>query len=191
MICDGCAEWILPLIDFGTGTVRCPLCSHLASRRFLPLFVVTGASGVGKTAVIPQLQQKMPDWDIFEIDMLWDSGRDWQMIKCNWLRISHSIHQSDRPVMLCGSILPDQLERCEAGIFFPNIYWLALDCSPELQAQRLRARSSFRNCTEEFIAEQRKFAEWFRTHGDNDFVPPLVRVKHERNQRRTIDGTSF
>lgn len=32
----------------------------------LPLFIVTGASGSGKTYVIKQLRRLMPDYDIFD-----------------------------------------------------------------------------------------------------------------------------
>lgn len=34
----------------------------------LPLFIVTGASGVGKTTVIKELRRIMPEFDVFGTD---------------------------------------------------------------------------------------------------------------------------
>ena len=45
----------------------------------------------GKTAVITELRRLLPEWEVFETDILWDSGGDWQFVRSNWLRIAHSI----------------------------------------------------------------------------------------------------
>jgi hypothetical protein len=174
MICDRCGEWVQPVIDYAQSVAICTACGYRNPRRFLPLFVVTGASGTGKTAIVPELRKLLPAWDVFETDVLRDSGEDWQFIKCNWLRITHSIHQSARPVVLCGSILPDQLRKCETWPFFPRIYWLALTCNAETQAARLRARPAFRGSTEAFIRDQQSFRQWFLDHSDTAFDPSLV-----------------
>ena len=36
----------------------------------IPLFIVTGASGTGKTTVIKELRGLLPDVDIFDIDSI-------------------------------------------------------------------------------------------------------------------------
>lgn len=180
MICDGCGEWIVPRVDHALGTAACPLCSHRNLRRFLPLFVVIGASGVGKTAVVPELRRLLPAWDIFETDILWDSGQDWQFIKCNWLRIAHSLHQSARAVLLCGSIMPDQLAQCGTPTLFPRIHSLALTCDADVQTPRLQARPAFRGSTREFIRAQQEFRQWFLEHAATDFNPSLVLVDTTR-----------
>jgi len=56
----------------------------------------------------------LPDWEIFETDILWDSAGDWNMVKCNWLRIAHSIAQSGRPTLLCVTMRPAEIESCES-----------------------------------------------------------------------------
>src|SRR5262245_28553578 len=84
MICQSCEEWMTPIVNTDRRIVQCSMCGHQQAHRFLPLFIVTGPSGAGKTAIVPALQQLVPTWDVFETDILWDSGGDWNMTACNW-----------------------------------------------------------------------------------------------------------
>ncbi len=156
--------------------MRCPECGHIEARPFYPLFIVTGPSGVGKTAVVSELQRLLPDWEIFETDILWDSGQDWQMIKCNWLRIADSLaaRPHGRPTILCGTMVPADLEACSERLYFQTIHWLALLCDADVLAQRLQARPAWRGCTEAFIAEHLQFADWLREQAATAFDPPLT-----------------
>ena len=176
MVCDGCGAWAAPIVHIEAQTVRCPECGHVAPRRFLPLFIMTGASGTGKTAVIPALRRLLPDWEVFETDILWDSGGDWQMVFCNWLRIAHSVAQGGRPTMLCGTTVPERIDGCESRGLFPAVHYLALDCDDAVRAARLRARPAWRGCTEEFIAGQQTLAQWLRDNAVTAFDPPLTLV---------------
>ena len=104
--------WIEPLFDKSRSQIsRCPECGHVGSRRFLSLFIVTGPSGTGKTAVVSELQRLLPDWEVFETDILWDSGHDWNMIKANWLRIADNLAQRPhgRLTILCGTMQPEDI----------------------------------------------------------------------------------
>jgi hypothetical protein len=123
------------------------MCGHQQAHRFLPLFIVTDPSGAGKTAIVLALQQLLPDWDVFETDILWDSGGDWTMVKCNWLRIAQQIAQrpAGNPTILCGTILPDQIAGCPSLPLFSAVHWLALltivettNVSIEATASRVR-----------------------------------------------------
>ena len=58
-----------------------PLLGLVSFAGQLPLFIVTGASGAGKTCVVPELRRLLPDWEVFETDILWDSGGDWFFVK--------------------------------------------------------------------------------------------------------------
>lgn len=60
MICDRCGKWIHPVVDYAQSIATCTFCGYRNPRRFLPLFVVTGASGTGKTAAVPELR-KLPE----------------------------------------------------------------------------------------------------------------------------------
>ncbi|HET9222916.1 MAG TPA: hypothetical protein VFO07_10450 [Roseiflexaceae bacterium] len=142
------------------------------------MFIVTGPSGVGKTAIVPALQQLLPDWDVFETDILWDSGGDWTMSACNWLRIAQHIAQrpTGKPTILCGTMLPDRIADCPSLPLFSAVYWLALLCEPTTLADRLRRRPAWRGWDEAKIAEHLQFADWFRSHAQAAFDPPLAIV---------------
>jgi hypothetical protein len=176
MICQHCQEWMTPQVNGEPRAVHCPHCGGLQGHRFLPLLLVTGPSGVGKTAVLHELQRLLPAWDVFDIDILWDSGLNWVMVLGNWLRIAQSIAQRPvpNPTILCGTILPERIAACPEHILFREIHWLALLCEPEEHARRLRARPAWRGWTEEQIAEHLRFAEWFRTNAATAFEPPLT-----------------
>lgn len=176
MICGACREWIEPIRDKKAQTVACPKCGRVESRPFLPLFIVTGPSGAGKTAVVADLQRLMPDWEVFETELLWDSGGDWNTVKCNWLRIADFIahREPSRLTILCGTMQPQDLESCESRDCFSRIHWLALLCDEETLARRLRARPAWRGCDETFIAEQLNYARWFRKNAETAFDPPLM-----------------
>jgi len=174
MICRACQTWIIPFVDKQARTLGCPDCGYLEQRQLLPLFIVTGPSGVGKTTIVPELQCLLPDWLVFETDILWDSHGDWNTIKCNWLHIANFLAQSGRLTILCGTMQPMELESCPSRIFFSTIYWLALHCDPQLLADRLRARPVWRGCDEDFIARHQQYLQWFVDNATTAFEPPLT-----------------
>lgn len=173
MVCNGCAGWIDPVREYEAGTIRCPDCGHTEPRRFLPLFIVTGPSGVGKTTVIEELWRLLPDFEIFETDIIWDSGGDWQSVKCSWLRIADSLAQRGRPTILCGTMNPDEIDQCESRAAFPRIHYLALECEDAVLIERLRARPAWRGSTDAFIAQSLEYARWYRENAKTRFDPPL------------------
>lgn len=144
--------------------------------RLLPLFIVTGASGVGKTSVVEPLQQIMPDWQVFETDILWDSGRDWQFVRQNWLRIAHCIAQTGRATILCGTHLPEQIDACDCREFLSPVHYLILHCEDETLVARLQGRPAWHNQTDAFIAEQRRFNRWLVENATTAFDPPAALV---------------
>ena len=44
--------------EINGNTVRCPKCGHTWEKRTLPLFILTGCSGVGKTTTAQYILQK-------------------------------------------------------------------------------------------------------------------------------------
>lgn len=166
-----------PTVDRAAQAVRCPACGHVTPRRLLPLFIVSGASGTGKTTLVPLLQRLLsPAWDVFETDILWDSGGDWNMAKCNWLRIADHLTQAGRPVLLCGTMRPDETEACETRPLFSIVCYAALTCEEATLVSRLRARPAWRGCDDEFIAESVNYNRWFVDNARTAFDPPLFVV---------------
>ena len=175
IVCNGCGAYIQPLVNAEAQSVRCPQCAHDEPMRILPLFIVTGASGVGKTAIVPELRRLLPDWDIFETDVM--HAADWQQQRSNWLRVAHAIAQSGRHTILCGTMLTADIDQCDYRPFFSQIYYLNLHCADETRAARLRARPAWRGCDEAFIEKHRQFAQWLLEQATTAFDPPLVTVE--------------
>lgn len=140
----------------------------------LPFFIVTGASGAGKSTVVPELRRLLPDFDVFDMDLL--AADDWQQVKWNWLKIAHSIAQSGRGTVLCGTVVPENLAGAPYLPYFDGIYYLNLHCDDETRAARLRARPAYRGTTEEFIADHANFARWLLEHAATAFDPPMPTV---------------
>ena len=154
--------------------LRCPGCGDSLPVPGLPLFVVTGASGAGKTTITGPLRRLLPDCDVFEADLIlqvsalgWDAWRD------TWLLLAHGAALNGRATVLCGSLLPDQLESLPARKLLGPIHFCNLDCPGELLASRLRARPSWRfwqqDSLETAIDDHQRFAAWLRTHIEPSF----------------------
>ena len=125
--------------------------------------------------MLSHLQEQLPDWEVFETDILWDSGREWDWVWANWLRIVDTLARRPhgRLTILCGTVLPDRIARASAGLAFRAIHWLALSCDEETLESRLRERPAWRGCTDTFIAEQRVLRQWLLDNAREAFDPHL------------------
>jgi RNase adaptor protein for sRNA GlmZ degradation len=148
------------------GTVlRCPRCGAGQQIPALPLFVVTGASGTGKTTITAPLRRQLPDCDVFEIDVIWHAaaalGLDsWRN---TWLQLAHAVALNGRATVLCGSLMPSQLETLPARKLTGPIHFCTLDCPDAVLDARLRSRPAWRGTsTETAIAEHQRFTTWLR-----------------------------
>jgi hypothetical protein len=54
----------------GRQELKCPRCGAVQQAPALPLFVVTGASGTGKTTITGPLGQRLPDFEVFDADII-------------------------------------------------------------------------------------------------------------------------
>src|SRR5215475_13332482 len=89
---------------------QCPVCgSRQDGVARAPLFVVTGASGSGKTAILAPLAAALAsDCVAFDADMLLDAAGalsrgqpiDWPAFHAALLAVAHGIAQSGRPTVL-------------------------------------------------------------------------------------------
>jgi tRNA uridine 5-carbamoylmethylation protein Kti12 len=78
----------------------------------VPLFIVTGSSGSGKTYVIHDLRKILPDFDIFDIDNLREIGiSDEQQIRNVWLRVARNTAESGRMTIICGTAMIWDIEK--------------------------------------------------------------------------------
>jgi hypothetical protein len=87
----------------------------------------------------------------------------WDAWRSTWLELAHAIALSGRATVLCGSLLPGQLERLPARRLVGRLHFASLDCPDDVLAQRLRSRPAWRGTSSETaISEQQRFAAWLR-----------------------------
>jgi hypothetical protein len=74
-----------------------------------------------------------------------------------WLRMAAMIHQSGRPVVLCGTVVPPEFEDLPERVFFSDIHYLAL-VGEQGRCGRGCARLAWREWDEPRIAEMLEFS---------------------------------
>lgn len=148
----------------------CPECGYKHLFRRLPLFIVCGASGTGKTAICESLIHSARGYIPLEGDILWcsafdkpdDNYRDFFEI---WLRMAKNIGQSGRPVVLfsAGAGVPENVQNCVEWRYFSSVHRLALACDNATLEKRLKLRPNWRNSgSDAFITGQQELNRWYR-----------------------------
>jgi predicted kinase len=150
----------------------CPECGYKHPFQHLPLFIVSGASGTGKTAVCQHLTGKITQAVLLDSDILWrpefnTPNTNYQGFFETWLRVCKNISQSGRPVVLFGAGLgvPENIENCIERRYFSKTHYLALVCSDEILAERLQQRPVWRGAREPaYIEDSLRFNRWFKAY---------------------------
>jgi predicted kinase len=183
-ICEKCGAYrVDKTIDPGGPFAICPECGHAHSFAYSPLWVVSGASGSGKSTVCRHLTGKLQQVVLMDSDILWREAfntpeNNYADFFETWLRICMNIAQSGRPVVLfgAGAGVPENLENCIERRYFSTIHYLALVCADEVLTQRLQTRPAWRKANSaSFIQEQLRFNQWF-LHYNRDGLEPAIRL---------------
>jgi hypothetical protein len=166
-VCPSCGTYSVEKeIDPKESVAICPTCGYRHPFFRLPLFILTGASGVGKTAVCLRLPAVLPECVTLESDILWrkefdEPATSFRAYRDLWLRVAKNVGQSGRPVVLGGTALPEQFETCPERRYFAAIHYLALICDDAVLADRLHARPNWRaSGSAEFIDRMIQLNRW-------------------------------
>jgi broad-specificity NMP kinase len=136
-----------------------------------PIFLITGASGSGKTTIISELYKQCPEHIVLDLDALHHTLNDWKLIKNVWIHIANQIALNNRTTILCGTFMPGEFEQADLKDKFQP-YFIGLHCTDEVRAARLRTRG----WPEELILEHKQFNNWLLNNADKAFKPemPLI-----------------
>ena len=135
----------------------------MKSTKKLPLFIITGASGVGKSSTCELLFQKETEYIVMESDLLWhdvyntpeDNYRKYREL---WLRLCANISQIGKPVILCGCVTPEQFNVCKEKELFTEIHYIAIICDSEMLESRMRNGRKIND--ENWIKSSVGFNQW-------------------------------
>lgn len=171
-VCPECGAWVvercIEAAEVDWAVAICSTCGHLMRFRRLPMFVVTGPSGAGKTTACERLIHTLPECVVLESDILWgileaDPDGTYRTYHDVWLRVVKNINQAGRPVVLIGACMPEQIETLPERRYLGTIHYLALVCDDDVLAVRLRARPAWRNSSDDpFVQRTLEFNHWFK-----------------------------
>ena len=150
----------------------CPECGFKHPFLQLPLMVVSGASGTGKSTVCQHLLGRVSQSVLLDSDILWRPEFNTPQTKFRdyfetWLRVCKNVSQSGRPIVLFGAGVgvPENIEGCIERRYFSQVHYLALVCSDEILAERLQQRPDWRGTRDPvYIEEHIRFNRWFKAY---------------------------
>ncbi|MGL6173652.1 MAG: AAA family ATPase [Cellulosilyticaceae bacterium] len=193
-VCPECGEYRSDkIIDANKSLAICPSCNYEYEFKRLPLFIITGASGAGKSSIGLELAKKMNEVIVMESDILWsdkfiDPTNQYKEYGEMWLRLCKNISQGGKPVVLCGSCVPERFEGSNEVRYFSEIYYLALVCEDDVIRARLKARPDWRKCgSEEFIKVHIDFNNWFKENADRIATPIELIDTSYQNKEQTLE----
>ena len=120
----------------------------MISNKKLPLFIITGASCVGKSTLLKVLfENEKKKYIALEGDLLWneiyytpDDG--YMSYRKLWLNMcSNIVSQIGMPVVWCGcNAIPEQFEKLAERQAFSEIHYIANVCDEETLVSRVKER---------------------------------------------------
>ena len=158
------------------------------------LYILSGASCVGKTTAATLLFQREEDYLVMESDLLWcdyfDTPEDnYRKFRETWMNICASISQCKKPVVLCGCGIPEQFECCEARRLFDRVHYIALVAEDQVMEDRIRRGRGITD--EKQVTASLHFNRWLRENGDK-ISPPMELVDNStltpEETARRVDG---
>lgn len=141
-------------VDGSTPAVVCPSCGHAEPFRRLPLLLIGGASGVGKSTVRRELLGRVTDATLLDVDGMWEAPFGEVLGRFDYndfaLRRCKLVAQNGRHVALFGAEtgLPAVVEASIEHRYFSTTHHLALVCDEDVLRERLYDRSNWPDDTD-------------------------------------------
>lgn len=137
----------------------------MKTNKKLPLFIVTGASGVGKSTISEILFQKEEKYIVLESDILWNDiyntpDDDYKNYRELWLYLCSNISQIGLPVVLCGCAVPKQFENCYHRSSFSTIHYMTLVCDDKVLEQQMIEGRGINDAN--WIKSSKEFNQWLK-----------------------------
>jgi hypothetical protein len=157
--------------------LRCPRCGETQPLPLLPLFVVTGASGTGKSTITNALRARLPSCEVLETDLILHVAElGWHAWRNPWMMVAYGLSLNGRSAVLCGSLLPEHLEELPARPLVGPVHFCNLDCPDDVLANRLRDRPQWRAWNEDRVFEHQRFAADLRARIQPSYDTSLLSV---------------
>jgi AAA domain-containing protein len=145
----------------------------------MPLLLVGGPAGAGKSTIRAALLGTMDAVVAMESDLLWrpEYEHDSEGFRRLWLRLAADIGLSGRPVVIFGAgfAVPHNVEPLPERAAFSAIHYLAFTCDDDALAARIRARKPPRRTDDAHVKEHVDFNAWLRANATTT-VPPVTLI---------------
>ena len=165
-ICSKCGnhEWDK---EVDGNTIKCPKCGYKWKFEKLPIYFLTGCSGVGKTTTAIELQKLTDVYVILDVDWLrnvaWPQNDEEENNLIEQIfYLTKDISQSKKAVVwtMAGGL--DRLSRAYGKRFFSEIKVLALTAEPETIRKRMTEGRGIDDAG--WIQSSVDYNNYFRTH---------------------------
>lgn len=168
-ICPKCGnyEWDKQISE-DKKHIICSGCGHEWNFKAMPLFILTGCSGVGKTTTAQELMQRDTDFIVMDADFLYnimphETEEDYK----NWVEqimsLSKNIMQGGKPILWTIAGALDKFEDTYNRRFFTDIHYLALVCNPMDLEKRMREERHITDLS--WINSSIDYNNWFMETG--------------------------
>ena len=165
-ICSKCGnhEWDKEVVG---NTIKCPKCGYKWKFEKLPIYFLTGCSGVGKTTTAIELQKLTDEYVILDVDWLrnvaWPQNDEEENNLIEQIfYLTKDISQSKKAVVwtMAGGL--DRLSRAYGKRFFSEIKVLALTAESETIRKRMTEGRGIDDAG--WIQSSVDYNNYFRTH---------------------------
>lgn len=130
------------------------------------LFFVPGASGAGKSAIIPELKELLPEMVVYDFDIYprydeigpLDSSEQRQRVAEAW--IQQALDNQPKHTIVSGLGVMGEVLACPSAALVDHIAFCLLDCDDLVRLERIRQRGDVENADMDILC----WAAWLRVH---------------------------